>query len=460
MRWRLLFALLAAVAVGVPLVEPEDPGPFEGPMQDLRRLAGRQQRTLSDVWEPVTPAKSSAKPLRTEPLETAMTPAKLRRTVGVMSARAAAHARLRNRLEMSRSTNDRARAKLDLYPSAKSAPRERRRPGPLRNEELRSFRAARLSPATIKTRKSHLKKIQGLLRREKQRLNIDEKDIDNGVGMLFEKKNIEVVAACLAAEELSSASNMIDSWKSEAPAPSASAAKAAKECRRRFLKYGDAEIEYDALPLLELQQRQSKWWPLAPGGPVRPYQAIAISSVMVWRPKTARSVNVEDVVLERSPNGEPQVTVVTGRKKTNQMRRRLRRTTVSCLCEAGAVCGACMLWDYVKAKGDVRAEAPLFGGVSGCAITPRALAATYHAIARELGFSNQLKITPHSARATGAQYWSGEGVSEQTIMDLGDWSCRQTLRKYIGSAGVAQKLHDEFRQRTRRGVIKMALKKV
>ena len=75
-----------------------------------------------------------------------------------------------------------ARLRANLYESTFAADRRRSKSQPLSNDEAAVFRAARYSPRTSKTRKSHLKKIGRLLRREGAWCRLPpESDFDIGV---------------------------------------------------------------------------------------------------------------------------------------------------------------------------------------------------------------------------------------------------------------------------------------
>ena len=58
--------------------------------------------------------------------------------------------------------------------------------------------------------------------------------------------------------------------------------------------------------------------------------------------------------------------------------------------------------------------------------------------------------TNHSARVSGARFWSSLGVGETTIALLGDWKGLKTLRRYFGTSGVCKTLAREIWNRKRR----------
>ena len=333
-----------------------------------------------------------------------------------------------------------ARLRANLYESTFAADRHRSKSQPLSNEEVAVFRAARYSPRTLKTRKSHLKKISRLLRRERARCRLPpESDFD--IGEQYTPENIETISAAMAAEGIGTARNYLSSWKSAAPlshASDAATSRATMAAASSLKKFGKGPTQSDDLPLGALHNvddfyRQA---PLNPGGAIFPYLTVMVCCLWMWRSIASRSLEINDV-----SNTEDSSCVITGARKNSQHgRRRIRRTTIRCLCAVTSLCPSCFLEHLVTCRHASARGTALMSTTAGLPVKAGPLSVTYGKIATELGLSKTNHITPHSARITGCRHWSRMGASENTIMTMGDWRSAEVLRHYLGTSVAAQNL--------------------
>ena len=180
------------------------------------------------------------------------------------------------------------------------------------------------------------------------------------------------------------------------------------------------------------------------GGPVWPFISVMVDSLFMWRARTSRSLQCGDVEAIASP--PISMTVTTGvRKNCQQGRRRVRKTTIHCVCAMHAFCPVCLLHQLMSNRYS-DTQRPVFVSRAGTAISESNWARNFRMVAAALGLSSALRISPHSARLSGARHWSRHGCSEKTIMDLGDWKSLDILRRYLGASGVGANLQSQLQQ--------------
>jgi hypothetical protein len=95
---------------------------------------------------------------------------------------------------------------------------------------------------------------------------------------------------------------------------------------------------------------------------------------------------------------------------------------------------------------------PVFTTSDGSAVSEAGWSQSFKLVAKHLGISSERRMSPHTARLSGARHWSRHGCSEKTVMDLGDWKSVEILRRYVGASGVAQNLVKELEACANNGV--------
>ena len=79
-------------------------------------------------------------------------------------------------------------------------------------------------------------------------------------------------------------------------------------------------------------------------------------------------------------------------------------------------------------------------------ITREQQATTFDRICSEAIGVARKRITPHSARVTGARTWYALGLSTKSIMTLGDWKTERILMWYLGNGHFIWQMSRELRQ--------------
>ena len=117
-------------------------------------------------------------------------------------------------------------------------------------------------------------------------------------------------------------------------------------------------------------------------------------------------------------------------------------TPLRCICAADTSCPYCHATEYLKLR------SPLGGSFFITSarqkpVTSRALAATFRKMGALLGME-EIVVTPHACRVTGARHWARLGVHETTILIFGDWKSISILRKYLGTASLSSAMAREI----------------
>ena len=370
-----------------------------------------------------------------------MIPPAIRRQLGPVVARSVLPATKLGRLP-------RDRGESNLYPEIPCGGKQKRRqPGPVLPHEKRQFDDALYSSRTRSTRKSHLKKVAQILRTNfaRETNGLEEASI---LRKLCSGPAVKVVSEALSAEEKSSGDKYLSTWKTEVEdevAISAAFILQKRKCTKALRKFGSPK-QAEEFPLGEVVQchllkiRDQ----CVPDGPIYPVLFVAITSLIMLRCLAARSFRRNQVKLE-----ELQITIIFGTRKSEQSNLNYRLVPLTCICEVApfGACPHCLLRMYLKFR-DGAVQSPfLFCTKDGRCLTVRGVGATVKLIMARLGLENSHAMTPHSMRISGARHWSCAGLSEESIMALGDWRTLSVLRRYVGLTGLPRKMIMEMNSR-------------
>ena len=179
-------------------------------------------------------------------------------------------------------------------------------------------------------------------------------------------------------------------------------------------------------------------------GPVLPMLFVAIVSLIMLRCLAARSLRRNQVRIE-----EAQITIVFGTRKSDQSNINHRLVPLACICDAAPLgaCPHCLLKMYVKIRDSLVQSQFLFCTRDGRCLSVRGVSTTVKILMAQLGMVNAQAMTPHSMRISGARHWSCAGLSEESIMALGDWRTLSVLRRYVGLTGLPRKMLMEMKSR-------------
>ena len=311
---------------------------------------------------------------------------------------------------------------------------------PLTELELKQYDAQEKSSRSEPGQRSHLKKIVKILRRQEPARWLGasaEEILEKG----FDVKGIRVVAATLQREKLGSGPNYISTWRmtrAQPPTgPEDRKSRLAMRVLRRFGKRPQQAAELDAELLRKAPLRRA---PLCRGGGVWPYQAAHAQTTMMLRGIEARSLRNWQVA-----RGDRWITMKFRTRKSNQYGVP-RDVHVECMCEATPHCIHCSLAKYMVLAGARSPKGYFFAGVGGRPVTARGHGDTMKAIAVALKMKVTGRPKGHSPRVTGAKLWSRLGLRRETIGSLGGWRCMKTLERYIGTAGLNQRMREELKE--------------
>ena len=321
----------------------------------------------------------------------------------------------------------------------------RKDPRPLTTAEQKRFETSMVSKRTAAVRKSHLKKVTAILRRE----FLQESRQDSTRVMLekwFTVDGITRVSAALAAEGISSAAHYLTTWKGEIDEKVKIAKKVKKRkrlCARTLKKYGRPASQAVEIPLGVLQSMpwRLRKRALHTGGLMYPGQAALTMSLLMLRGLAARSMRRTQV--KTTTRG---ITLRFGTRKNEQSNRCIRELPLSCTCRVSAAnclhCQVCLHRELTRTAQPGATH--VFTNEWGKPVTAKALGLTLKAVAKLMEVPEAATVTPHTCRISGARHWAAEGASEGTFASLGDWRNREVLRKYIATTGIAKRLENEL----------------
>ena len=182
--------------------------------------------------------------------------------------------------------------------------------------------------------------------------------------------------------------------------------------------------------LEEFLGREATPEPVTAGGSAWPLDCFAVAVFWMLRGAEAAALLVEQVSFQREG---PSATLELGATKTNPEGRECRRT-LRCAC-GGVTRRICPVHSLVRIVTARKAEGAtgkhtLFAGSGGGAVPRRSW------ILMTTRVTGTLRLTEHSARRTGAQFYARLGVVVAIVQFLGRWGSDTVLR-YVGEA-----LHD------------------
>ena len=280
---------------------------------------------------------------------------KLQKIVGSASA-VAARAMKRQGRKLRRDSTD-----ADIYPDP-FAKQNRKGCGaedrPMTAEELSEFVGSALSPRTVKTRQSHLKKNEKLLRSEFPRRcrGKDAKDVLSMVSA----ETIERVSARLSRANIRTGANYLPSWFNDdcSTELTGAAKKRRRRCVRALNKCRGSPRQAVEFPLRELIHHAALFdhAPLTHWGPMYPRLTVAIAGLLMLRGLTSRSPRAHQVKVKKDT-----VDIQFGVRKNGQSQRHIRSLPLGCVCHvlSGQIrgwldqgCPHCLTERYVIIKGD------------------------------------------------------------------------------------------------------------
>ena len=207
----------------------------------------------------------------------------------------------------------------------------------------------------------------------------------------------------------------------------------AAECKRS-LERGAGPARRAAVVNLEVVMARDRLAdPVVEHGPIQAADCIVVAAAWMMRGAEAAAVLGEQVEIDA---GGRSATIELGPTKTNPAGRECPRT-LRCCCGGGESTGlpsssACPVHAlervlHARAQRGMDGKMPLFPTLGGSTPTRRAVISTLRHLAGDK------RLTEHSMRRMGAQYYARHGVPTAFIEFLGRWG-GPTVLKYIGEA--------------------------
>ena len=315
---------------------------------------------------------------------------------------------------------------------------------PLNVDEIEEFEKTILSPLTEVTRRSHRRKVLTFLTRE-FRTELRGLSSHRILLKMHDARGIKRVAASLAASRISSSANYLSSWScyvASAMGIPPEVEVHRKRMMRALRKVRGPEEQAIELPLRRLTRhndllREDPW----AGTAILPFLTVLIMCIMMMRGIAARSIMMGHIF-----ENDDIITITFGTRKNEQAGAALRHrrsVPLTCICRADSSCPYCH-WKKFLALRRRRPGKFVFTNQSFGALTIRQLRKTFVLVASALQVASPSAVTPHSARVTGAVFWTLLGVAEATIMALGDWKCILSLRRYTGCLEICRRMQQEI----------------
>ena len=315
---------------------------------------------------------------------------------------------------------------------------------PLKEDELEDFEKTLISPLTEVTRRSHRRKIVLFLARE---FKTELRGLSSHRILLkmHDARGIKRVAASLAAARISSAANYLSSWScyvasSQVIPPVVEVHR--KRLMKALRKVRGPEEQAIEIPLRRLSRhfnllREDPW----AGTAILPFLTVMIMCIMMMRGIAARSIMMGHII-----ENSDMITITFGTRKNEQagaVLRHRRSVPLVCICRVDSSCPYCHWKKFLALR---RRRPGKFVFINQCfgPLSVRQLRRTFVLVASALQVPTPSGVTPHSARVTGAVFWTLLGVSEATIMALGDWKCFLSLRRYTGCLEICRRMQQEI----------------
>lgn len=334
----------------------------------------------------------------------------------------------------------------DVYQDPKEEARRHKRAkgdnAPLKTRELARFDDALISVRTAAGRRSHIKKVVMVLRREFRQLDPlpDPEVLKRG----FTIRGIRKVGAALAAEGLGSGGNYLATWRAALRLMEVSPPEATVKfslCAGRTLKkFATAQSQASEVALERLTRIKPRTSPRIRRGPIQPDLLLIVATVFMWRGIQLRSQKLRDLAEEGTS------VRMTLRTRKSCQSGTTRTVILECLCGKVKACGACYSRIFLRRRLEYGYRDPddhLAITIHGKPIRREEWTASVRATAKEAGLEKLMRISGHSPRVSGARFWNRVGASRETIAMLGDWKNMAVLERYIGVSQVATRLRKE-----------------
>jgi len=306
--------------------------------------------------------------------------------------------------------------------------------------------AAAYSPRTLVTRRSHLRQITMALKRAGAIPR--SMKIKDAALKCYSIKGIDIVTRALMKKKIKTGGAYLRTWKNFMARVETPAAHIVQhlELGVRALKRQLANQPVRQAPELDLirmckdtaidEQWESTATPLVSAGPIHPLWTVLVCSVFMLRSINARSMKLDQFKVDV----KARIVELELRCRKNAIDGRPHHIMLSCTCGMAPVCPYCLGKGYMDRRLKFGGD-QLFINNRALPISRRALAQTYNEL--EL-YSKGAAPKPHSARISGARYWTRMGLSLETTASIGAWSDIKTLKHYIGAAVLTMRMSMEL----------------
>ena len=307
--------------------------------------------------------------------------------------------------------------------------------------ELARFEEALKACSTSKSDKSRLTTIARILRQEFPKATRGLADLQV-LKELRSEEGMKRVAAGLVAEGITSGAGYLSTWANhdkigELPEE---LNKKRKKLGRVVSKFGGEPTQAVEMKIENITEhvRLWRWQPTTPGGPCCALVVVLIATLLMLRGLALRSLRRAQVVETGTA-----VHIKLGKRKANQSGHRSPKTLpLECICKvAPKRCLACWIKKYLRLRDGLIKSEFMFTNEKGKPIAKHAFRKAMKWVGSQIGTPG---TSPHSCRLSGARAWAAIGLSESTIMALGDWRNVAVLRRYIGAAGITSRIMGEL----------------
>ena len=296
------------------------------------------------------------------------------------------------------------------------------------------------SKRTLATRRSHLRIIVNILKKE---FGITFAKSDEEVlRECYNSAGLKVAAAELMRRKIKTGANYLSSWKSlvcRMKMIDTTTAQLAKDYAKAFgkmptrTKIGQAP-ELSVAKIFEKRDREGA---IVSGGPRWPFLSTLVMIFFMLRGLAWRSLQMEQMMVP-AEKGNVVLTILT--RKSNQ-EGTPKEVPLPCICRSGNICPSCVTREYVQRRRR-RGGKFLFVNEVGTSVSARGVRKHFEALGQMQGLARFARA--HSARVSGARWWLRTGASTESISEIGDWSDVRTLKHYLGSLVMIQRLQKEL----------------